>query len=171
MNISAVRLIFFSPTKTTQKVLEGIAQGTEVGTIKHLDLTPTDSKTPDPDEMQDELILLGVPVYSGRVPLAAVAKLQRLRADGMPAVLELKDLARECGFVPIAGGAFIGEHSFANNMTHIANGRPDEEDLIKAKEFGLKIRGKIKDIDSIDIVSQLEVPRNSPYKKGYLALL
>lgn len=61
MNINAVRQVYFSPTKTTQKILEGIAQETEVGTIKHLELTPTDSKTLDPDEMQDELILLEVP--------------------------------------------------------------------------------------------------------------
>jgi ferredoxin len=179
VNFNAVRLIYFSPTKTTQKILEGIAQGTDVGTIKHLDLTPPEPKTLDLNGMQDELVLLGVPVYSGRVPLAAVAKLQRLRADGIPAViivvygnrefedalLELKDLARESGFVPIAGGAFIGEHSFANDTTPIANGRPDAADLIKARDFGLVMRGKMKDIDSIDEVSQLEVPGNSPYKK------
>ena len=77
----------------------------------------------------------------------------------------MKDLARESGFVLIAGGAFIGEHSFANDTTPIANGRPDAADLIKARDFGLKIRGKMKDLDSIDEVSQLEVPGNSPYKK------
>ena len=179
MNFKAIKLVYFSPTRTTQKILEGIAQGTEVGTVEHLDLTPPESKTLNLNEMQDELVLLGVPVYSGRVPLEAVAKLQRLRADRIPAViivvygnrefedalLELKDLAQESGFVPIAGGAFIGEHSFANDTTPIANGRPDAADLIKAREFGLKIRGKMKDIDSIDEVSQLEVPGNSPYKK------
>ena len=179
MNFNAVRLIYFSPTKTTQKILEGIAQGTEVGTVELLDLTPSESKTLDLSEMQDELVLLGVPVYGGRVPLEAVPKLQRLRADRIPAViivvygnrefedalLELKDLARESGFVPIAGGAFIGEHSFANDTTPIANGRPDTKDLIRAREFGLKIRGKMKDIESIDEVSQLAVPGNSPYKK------
>ena len=179
MNFNAVRLIYFSPTKTTQKILEGIARGTKVGTIEHLDLTPPDSKIPDIVGMQDELVLIGVPVYAGRVPLEAVARLQRLRADRIPAViivvygnrefedalLELKDLARESGFVPIAGGAFIGEHSFANNTTPIANGRPDAEDLIKAKEFGLNIQMKMRDIDSIDRLSQLEVPGNNPYKK------
>jgi len=179
VNFDAVRLIYFSPTKTTQKILEGIAQGTAVGTVEHLDLTPPESKTLDLAEMQDELVLLGVPVYGGRVPLEAVAKLQPLRADGIPAViivvygnrefedalLELKDLAQESGFVPIAGGAFIGEHSFANDTTPIANGRPDAADLIKAREFGLKIRGKMNDLYSIGEVAQLSVPGNRPYKK------
>lgn len=179
MNFNAVRMVYFSPTRTTQKILEGIAQGTEVGTIKHLDLTPPEAKTPDLGERQDELFLLGVPVYSGRVPLEAVARLQRLKADRLPAViiavygnrafedalLELKDLAQESGFVPVAAGAFIGEHSFANDHMPIANGRPDAEDLRKAREFGLKIRGKLNDIDSIDAVSPLEVPGNIPHRK------
>ena len=179
MNFNAVRLVYFSPTKTTQKILERIAQGTEVDTVEHLDLTPPEAKTLDLDEMQDELVLLGVPVYGGRVPLEAVPKLQRLKANKIPAViivmygnrkfedalLELKDLAQESGFIPVAGGAFIGEHSFANDTTPIANGRPDTEDLIKAKKFGLQIRRKMKDIDSIDRVSRLSVPGNSPYKK------
>lgn len=179
MNFNGVKLVYFSPTKTTQKILEGIAEGTEVGTVEHLDLTPPEAKTRDLDEMQDELVILGVPVYGGRVPLEAVPRLKRLKANRTPAIiivlygnrefedalLELKDLAKESGFVPVAGGAFIGEHSFANDTTPIANGRPDKEDLMKAKEFGSKILGKMKDIDSIDEVSQLEVPGNSPYKE------
>ena len=179
VNFNAVRLVYFSPTKTTQKILEGIAQGTEVGTIEHLDLTPLDAKIRDLDEIQDELVILGVPVYGGRVPLEAVPRLQRLKANRTPAVivvvygnrefedalLELKDLAQKSGYVPVAGGAFIGEHSFANDTTPIANGRPDTEDLIKAKEFGLKIRRKMEDLDSIDEVYQPQVPGNSPYKK------
>jgi len=179
VNFNAARLVYFSPTKTTQKILEGIAQGTAIGKIEHLDLTPPEAKIPGPDEVQDELVLLGVPVYGGRVPLAAVPRLQRLKANRTPAVivvvygnrefedalLELKDLARESGFIPVAGGAFIGEHSFANDTAPIATGRPDPEDLIKAKEFGMKIREKLKGIDSIDEVSQIEVPGNSPYKE------
>jgi ferredoxin len=179
VNFNAVRLVYFSPTKTTQKILEGIALGTAIGKIEHLDLTPPEAKTLGLDEMQDELVILGVPVYSGRVPLEAVPRLQRLKANRTPAViivvygnrefedalLELKDLARESGFIPVAGGAFIGEHSFANDTTPIANGRPDPEDLIKAKEFGMKIREKMKGIESIGGVSQLEVPGNSPYKQ------
>jgi flavodoxin len=54
VNFNAVRLVYFSPTKTTQKILEGIAQGTEVDTVEHLDLTSPEAKTLDLDEMQDE---------------------------------------------------------------------------------------------------------------------
>ena len=54
MNFNAVRLIYFSPTKTTKKILEGIAQGTRVDKIEHLDLTPPESKTLELAELQDE---------------------------------------------------------------------------------------------------------------------
>jgi ferredoxin len=179
VDFKAVKLVYFSPTRTTQKILEGIARGTEIDTVEHLDLTPPEANTPELDERQDELFILGVPVYSGRVPLEAAARMQRLKANRIPAVivvvygnrafedalLELKDLARKSGFVPVAGGAFIGEHSFANDDTPIAGGRPDTEDLIKATEFGLKIRRKMNDIDSIDEVPPLEVPGNNPYRK------
>ena len=40
----------------------------------------------------------------------------------------LKDLAVEAGFKPIAGGAFIGEHSFADSKFPIAHRRPDQKD-------------------------------------------
>jgi len=79
VNFNTVRLVYFSPTKTTQKILEGIAQGAAIGKVEHLDLTPPEAKTAGQDEMQDELVLLGVPVYGGRVPLEAVPKLQRLK--------------------------------------------------------------------------------------------
>ena len=41
------------------------------------------------------------------------------------ALLELNNFAIELGFIPVAGGAFIGEHSFATKDVPIANGRPD----------------------------------------------
>ena len=37
MNVSSVKLVYFSPTRTTQKILEGIAQGTGIGPVEHLD--------------------------------------------------------------------------------------------------------------------------------------
>lgn len=177
MNFDTVKLVYFSPTKTTQRVLEGIAEGVEAKRVERLDLTPPAARSGDPAETKDELILLGVPVYEGRVAPEAIPRLRRLKADKTPAVivvvygnrdyedalLELHDLARALGFFPIAGGAFIGEHSFANESRPMANGRPDTEDMKKAKEFGSQIRKKMEDIDSIDEMSPIEVSGNKPY--------
>ena len=41
------------------------------------------------------------------------------------ALLELKDILARRGCRPIAGAAFIGEHSFATPETPTARGRPD----------------------------------------------
>jgi hypothetical protein len=45
------------------------------------------------------------------------------------ALRELKDLAVEAGLKPIAGGAFIGEHSFADSKFPLARRRPDQKDF------------------------------------------
>jgi flavodoxin/Pyruvate/2-oxoacid:ferredoxin oxidoreductase delta subunit len=179
MKINSTKLLYFSPTKTTKKVVEAIAQGIQVDTVEQLDLTPPAARTRRFDEIRDELVIIGSPVYGGRIPIDASHRLQRLKANNTPAVivvvygnreyedalLELKDLAVEAGFRPVAGGAFIGEHSFANDSTPIANGRPDTEDLKKAREFGKLILERLSDIEAFDDISPLQVPGNFPYKE------
>ena len=179
MNIKSVKLIYFSPTKTTKQVLEDIAQGIQVDRIDHLDLTPPAAKTQEFGEIQDEFVIIGAPVYGGRVALEAVKRVHRLKANQNPAVivvvygnrayedalLELKNLTVEAGFIPVAGGAFIGEHSHSNETTPIACGRPDVEDLKKAREFGMLIRKKMRDINFFNEMRPLLVPGNFPYKE------
>lgn len=179
MNINTVKLIYFSPTQTTRKVIEGIAQGIRIVAVEHVDLTPPDARTQKLPEMHDELAIIGSPVYSGRLPTDAVSRLQRLKGNGAPAVivvvygnrayedalLELRDLALEAGFKPVAAGAFVGEHSYSSNATPIAVGRPDVEDLKKAKEFGKMIHEKLKKMRTRDKIGPLQVPGNFPYKE------
>jgi len=76
------------------------------------------------------------------------------------ALRELKDLAVETGFRPIAGGAFIGEHSFAGSKFPIARRRPDHKDIEKCSEFGALIKEKIQQVDSIDSIPIPEFPGN-----------
>ena len=177
MNINAVKLVYFSPTGTPRRIVETIAEGVQVNTVTQLDLTPPEARAQDSEELHEELAVVGAPVYGGRIPVEAVRRLHRLKANSTPAVivvvygnrgyedalLELNDLAVEVGFKPVAGGAFIGEHSFAADSTPIANGRPDTEDLKTAREFGEMIRGKLMGIDVFDDMPPLQVPGNHPY--------
>lgn len=179
MDIKSLKLIYFSPTKTTQKILEGIAEGIAPDSVQHIDLSPPDASTQTFEEMHDEFVIVGVPVYSGRVPLEAKKRLQRLKANNTPAavvvvygnrefedaLLELKNLASEAGFIPVAGGAFIGEHSFSNEATPIAVGRPDAEDLKKAKEFGKLIGNRMTSIHTLDEISLVAVPGAFPHRE------
>jgi ferredoxin len=179
MNIKKIKLIYFSPTGTTKKTLEGIAQGLQINNIEHLDITSSSAVPCKFEQLQSsELAIIGMPVYSGRLPSVAVERLKRLKAEKTPAVvvvvygnrayddalLELRDLASEIGFIPIAGGAFIGEHSFSNDITPIAVGRPDMEDLAKAKTFGINIEERLQKVDKSEQYPLLEVLGNFPYK-------
>ena len=119
-----VKLIYFSPTGTTRKVLEGIAGGITVEEAEHIDLTLPEGARQTIPPFSTELVIIGAPVYGGRLPVDAIERFKQLKADKTPAVLivvygnreyedallELKHLAVELGFNPIAGGAFIGEH-------------------------------------------------------------
>jgi ferredoxin len=179
VNINTVNLVYFSPTRTTRKVLEAVVQPFQVEAVKHFDLTPPEARTRVFGEMQDQLTIIGAPVYGGRLPADAVQRLRRLKGSGTPAVvvvvygnrayedalLELNDLVTAAGFRPIAGGAFIGEHSFASESVFIANGRPDGQDLGKAVEFGKAVQEKMQGIDMLDGMPPLKVPGNSPYKE------
>lgn len=179
MEIKSLKLIYFSPTRTTKRVLDGIAQGIQADTVDHFDLTPPEAQTKHLDDIHDGFAVIGVPVYSGRVPVVAANRLKRIKADGTPAVIvvlygnreyedalfELRDLAVEAGFTPVAAGAFIGEHSFANEITPIAVGRPDSADIKKANEFGAMVREKMKALNAADAIPLLQVPGNSPYRE------
>jgi ferredoxin len=68
------------------------------------------------------------------------------------------------GFIPVAGGAFIGEHSFATEDLPIANGRPDSRDVQLAMDFGSKIKSTITTLPSPDAQMELVVPGRYPYK-------
>lgn len=180
MEIKQVKLIYFSPTGTTRKILESIAEGINIENIEHIDLTlPAGARQTLPT-FSDELVLLGAPVYGGRLPVEAINRLQQLKANKTPAVLvvvygnrefedallELKNLAIELGFLPVAGGAFIGEHSFATKDLPIANGRPDSLDVQKAMEFGAQIKEKIATLKPANRQPALSIPGRFPYEGG-----
>jgi ferredoxin len=179
MDVNAIKLIYFSPTRTTKRVLEGIAAGIPSGAVEHLDLTPPAAHTQEFAPLHDELAIVGAPVYGGLIPIDAVHRLRRLRGNDTPAVvvavygnreyedalLELRELVTAGGFRPVAGGAFIGEHSFSNAVTPIAVGRPDAQDLQKAMAFGRMIRDKLRGVQALDEVAPVAVPGNLPLKE------
>lgn len=179
MDINSTKLIYFSPSKTTRKVIEGISQGLQVVNVEHVDLTLSDAAIQKRSVFSDDLAVIGAPVYSGRLPGVAISRLRKLTGNGAPAVivvvygnrayedalLELMDVALEAGFKPIAAGAFIGEHSFSTNLTPIAVGRPDVEDLGKAKAFGKMVREKMINVQALDQLVPLRVPGDFPYKE------
>jgi ferredoxin len=179
MEIEKVNLVYFSPTHTTKKILEGISQGIQAKIVEHFDLTLPEADTGSTETIGNDLTIFGIPVYGGRVPLTALERLQRFKGQKTPAVvvavygnrefedalLELKNLVVEAGFKPLAGGAFIGEHSFSKESLPIAEGRPDNADEDVTRSFGQKILEKLKEQKSADDISIIEVPGNFPHKE------
>ena len=152
MKYSNIHLIYFSPTHTSAKIAYAIAEGMGATSMSESDVT---CESLDMEEyIDDELTIIAAPVYGGRVAETAMERFRMFRsahhAPVVPVVLygnrdyedalkELCDLVSEQGFVPVAAGAFIGEHSFSRKGMPIAEGRPDESDLNQATEFGKKI--------------------------------
>ena len=120
-----------------------------------IDLThPAGYPAPLPGEA---VAIFAVPVYGGHVAPAALERLREIRGEGTPAVVlavygnrsfgtavaELASFVAGRGFVPVAAGAFVGEHSYSTPETPIAQGRPDARDLAAATAFGAQVREKL----------------------------
>jgi len=179
MKINNVKIICFSPTKSTKKILKTIASGITTQTAEILDITLPAAAYSEKITISTDLALIGMPVYGGRVPLIAVNRLQQIKAESIPAIvvvvygnrgygdalLELNDVAVESGFKPIAAGAFIAEHSFSISEYPIAKSRPDARDLHKAEAFGQEISNQLKTGNIPTSSTSLALPGNFPYKE------
>jgi ferredoxin len=180
MKINRVKLVYFSPTGSTRRIVEEIAKG--IGApVEHVDLTRPEAKTRDFDDFGGELAIIGSPIYAGLIPMEAERRLRRLKARNTPAVMvvvygnrayedsliQLTDLASGLGFKPVAGGAFVAEHSFSTPEVPIAEGRPDASDLKIAREFGAGIKEKLLAVKEIGDVSPVTVPGSRPYRDEF----
>jgi len=175
VNIKGVKLVYYSPTGSSRRIAEAVAGGLGKA-LGSVDLT-----SPEADLGvvlgRDELAVIAVPVYGGRVPVTAAKRLAAVKGESGPAVIlvvygnrafedalvELKDMAVAQGFRPVAAAAFVGEHSFSTGDTPIAQGRPDEADLSKAAAFGLQVKRKLGTIRGE--IPDLSVPGNRPYRE------
>ena len=144
MQIKKVQAVWFSATGTTEKVVntlaKDIADKLGVPCESHSFNSPA-SRKQELNFSAEELVVLGVPVYAGRVPNLILPYVQgSIKAEGALAVpvvlygnrnfddglMELRNVMRDNGFLPIAAGAFVGEHSFS---TTLGAGRPDADDM------------------------------------------
>ncbi len=180
MKISRVKLVYFSPTGSTKRIVEEIAKGIGAPVV-HVDLTRPEAKMRGFEDFGGELAIIGSPVYAGLIPVEAARRLRGLVARNTPAVtvvvygnrayedslIQLTDLASELGFRPVAGGAFVAEHSFSTPEVPIAEGRPDASDLRIAKDFGVRIRGKLLAVENIGDTPPVTVPGVRPYRDEF----
>ena len=80
MKVKQVKLIYFSATGTTQKVLESIAKGITVEDVEHINLTLPEGARQTILPFSDELVIIGAPVYGGRLPVDAINRIKQIKS-------------------------------------------------------------------------------------------
>ncbi|MEJ2495257.1 MAG: EFR1 family ferrodoxin [Ignavibacteriaceae bacterium] len=178
MELSLLKLAYFSPTGTTKAIVQGVARGLSLSTVELIDITKPEVRKQQLITSKNDLLVVAVPVYIGRVPALLNEWLCSIKANKTPvvcivvygnrsyddALLELKDILIKCGCIPIACAAYIGEHSYSSSETPIAEARPDVIDLSHAELFGSKVIEKLLSVPSIDHISDINIPGNYPYR-------
>lgn len=175
-----IHTLYFSPTGTTKKVVSGIANflTEKNNTLQRMDdhdFTLPEIRKKSVSYAVEDLVVIGVPVYAGRVPNILLPYLTSIMGNGALAIpivvygnrnyddalIELKDIMTANGFNVIAGAAFVGEHSFS---TVLAKNRPDEHDMTLIHAFADQILQKISTQADFE---KLEVRGIVPYRKYY----
>ena len=182
MKIDSVTLIYFSPTRTTQKVLGAIARGVGVSKVEKINLTRPQARQADLLPVESDLLVIGMPVYEERVPGFLWPLLESLQGRGQPALAvavfgnvgygivlqQLSDLLQRKGFLPFGGGAFVGEHSFTHAELPVAPKRPERNDLQAAEEFGRRAAEKLAEFESAVQVPAARLPGHLPLQARIL---
>ena len=162
-----ITVVYFSPTGGTRKACLSLAM--EMGKkVKDVDLCSLEGEHSFGPE---DTVIVGVPVFGGRIPGYAAEKLTYLRGGGAAAVtaavygnrafedalLELDDCLKAQGFRIGAGTALLAEHSMVRD---VAAGRPDGRDQKEMADFAAKILEKLEG----DGWQEPQVPGNCPYR-------
>lgn len=158
----------FSPTGGTQRVSERLCEGLG-GAWEMVDLT---------EEVQpaafapEDLCVVAVPAYGGRVPAPAIERLRRMQGGGARAILvavygnraiddtliELEDALLAAGFRCAGAVSAVAEHSIVRQY---GAGRPDAQDADCLRAFGARIREALSNGAG---ETPVQVPGNRPYR-------
>lgn len=172
----SVKIVYFSATGTTKKIVRAICSGFSGVPLHYLDITnPKKRKTPL-GEITEDLLLLALPVYEERIPIFLRDYLSTIQGCGQPAVVvgvygnvgygiilqEMQDILNQRGFKTVAGGAFVAEHSFSHTALPIAVGRPNVLDLLRAEQFGQEIKQKLETFHDTGVPSEKKLPGALP---------
>lgn len=158
--------IFFSPSGTSQKVADRIANnfGQEKENCNLLIFKSEKELT------SEDVAIVVMPVFAGRIPKAARERLSKIKGNDTPAIavvnygnahvtdslLELVELLKENGFNVIAAASTISHHSIFEG---VAIGRPDDSDLEKIDGFAKDCVEKLETCEGLSS----EIPGNKPY--------
>ena len=168
MNYSTM---IFSPTGGTEKVTAALTAPWG-NAARSVDLTDSKLDFSGIAFQPEDVVVIAVPSYGGRVPGLASERIRQVRGNGAYGVLvcvygnrayedtlvELEDLAGSAGFQVAAAVSAVAEHSI---VRCIAAGRPDAEDREVLEDFGVTIQKRLQSGGKA-----APIPGNRPYKKS-----
>ncbi len=169
--------LFFSPTQTGATIANAVQENLKTDAGESIDITQA---AVEKTFTADDVVIVAMPIYSGRLPGVAVERFKSVQGNGAKAVaialygnakigdalLELTELCKQHGFELVAAATFIGEHSFTMEKFPLAVGRPDAADLEKAAEFAALAQERL---DAGGPFILPELPGSTPYEKETMA--
>ncbi len=183
MKIEKIFAVYFSGTGTTKTIVTQVAKGLSTALdlpTNEIDFTAYKARMRKLVFSETDLVVIGLPVYAGRLPNLILPYIKAIQGNGSMAVpivlygnrnyddalMELKTELEKNEFHAISAGAFIGEHSFSKVL---AAGRPDAEDLRSADSLADKTAQTIHHLsrDNELIKDLLEVKGNMPLHAYY----
>lgn len=182
MKITNVTMFCFSPTGNTKKAAEAVCDTAAdyLGApARKIDLTLFAERETAHEFGKEDLVIVGMPVYAGRVPNKILPYLQeKLSGNGTAAILvatfgnrsydnALKEMQCELeahGFHTLAAAAVPAEHAFTAKL---APGRPDAEDMAQLQHFAAKAAEQLQEMtafsaDSLTVKGNYPAPYYTP---------
>ena len=170
--MTKIRQLYFSANHKTKEIVEYISSHFEDELVTY-DLLRNPLDKPLVIDNSD-LVIVGMPVYSGRIPAHYVEMLKQLQGNNTPtiivvtygnreyedALLELRDVMESRHFTILSAGAFIAQHSIFKS---VASKRPDIEDKKLLKEFALQSK-KLYQAYNPENKTSILVKGNIPYR-------
>ena len=177
MEIRRVIAAYFSPTGNTEKLAKAMAQaiGDAAGLQpEFIDFTRPEAREKKHEFADDDLLIIGLPVYAGRLPNKILPFVQdNLKGNGtlsLPfvcfgnrafddGIAELVYEQKNDGFIPATAAAFATQHAFA---TSLSNGRPNAADIEEAKAVSLGLWETVLKAGGAEDFAELKVDGNTP---------
>ena len=174
MEINKVTCAYFSVGGTTEKVIREVAAPFSDYATEYIDLTKHEMREDNYYFTEHDLLIVAAPAYFGRIPKPVAAVLeQHFIGEKTPAIvigtygngdigdiiMELYKILSGHDFVPFGAGEFSCQHTY---LSELALGRPDEEDLAIAHEFGEKLKDRLKLLVHY-AVKPMDIPGTFPY--------
>ena len=177
MRITGVTCMFFSGTGKTKMMTMDIASilAMKLGVrFQAIDFSVPQAREKVYEFTDEEVLVIGVPVYAGRVPNLLLPFLkEKVKGAGFDisekklgtpcipvvtfgnrsydnALIELRNIMAVNGFACIGAGAFAAQHSFSQVL---GAGRPDKDDIFQAEELALIASDRLTQIGYRDLTT------------------